>query len=203
VEGELCTPTGAALLRHFTDAFDEDVVMTSEAVGYGMGKKDLPALNCLRAFLGETKEEAAGLAELACNLDDMTPEAVGFAEGLLFGAGALDVFATPIQMKKNRPATMLTCLCAEADADELTALLLKHTTTAGVRRKRCGRFMLKSSARTVETRYGDIRVKVYTGGGVRRAKPEYDDVARAALERSAPFDDVYRAALAAYEGRDG
>ena len=112
VQGELCTPTGAALLKHFVQRFGSSPVMRVEKTGYGMGKKDFEAANCVRAMLGQTQEESTTIAQLACNLDDMTPEALGFAQERLWEAGALDVTTAPIGMKKNRPGVQLTCLCS-------------------------------------------------------------------------------------------
>ena len=103
VQGELCTPTGAALLKHFVKEFREMPVMTTSKIGYGMGKKDFERANCVRAFLGDTAETGDEIAELSCNLDDMTAEAVGFAEEALFEAGALEVYTVPVGMKKSRP----------------------------------------------------------------------------------------------------
>src|SRR5699024_82380 len=106
VEGELCTPTGAALLKHFAQSFGPSPVMRVEKIGYGMGKKDFEAANCLRAMLGETQEGRETIAQLCCNLDDMTPEALGFVQERLWEAGALDVTTTPVGMKKNRPGVL-------------------------------------------------------------------------------------------------
>lgn len=109
-------------------------VMQVEAIGYGMGKKDFPAANCVRAMLGGTEEGADTVCLLACNLDDMTPEALGFAQERLWEGGALDVYTVPIGMKKSRPGVLLACLCREEEAGKLTELILRHTTTLGVRR---------------------------------------------------------------------
>ena len=113
IQGELCTPTGAALLKQFVVEFGDMPVMVPQAVGYGMGKKDFAMANCVRAVLGETGSGKDRIVELSCNLDDMTGEDMGFATEQLFSAGAVDVFTTPIYMKKNRPAWMLTVLCRE------------------------------------------------------------------------------------------
>jgi uncharacterized protein (TIGR00299 family) protein len=191
VRGELCTPTGAALLRHFVTRFG-DMSITYGKIGYGMGTKDFENLNCVRAYLeaesvGELRDT---ITELVCNLDDMTPEAVGAAVGALLSAGAADVFTSSIYMKKNRPAVMLTCLCGECDADKFTRLIFRHTTTLGIRKSRCERAVLGRSAGTVTTKYGEVRVKRSEGYGVTRVKPEYDDVARLAAENDIAFSDV-------------
>lgn len=180
VRGELCTPTGAALLRHFASSFGPMPVMAAEKIGYGMGSKEFERANCLRAFLGEADGGMDEIRELRCNLDDMTPEAVGAAVDLLFAAGALDVFLTPIQMKKNRPGVLLTCLARPAQKgggrpSDAPAHL--HPRRAGERRRRT---VLRSSFSTVDTPYGPICVKRSSGHGVAKAKPEYADVLAAA-----------------------
>ncbi|NLM61673.1 MAG: LarC family nickel insertion protein, partial [Clostridiales bacterium] len=200
IRGELCTPTGAALLKHFVDEFSSLPPMTVETIGYGMGKKDFPVANCVRAFIGQGAGSGDDLVcELSCNLDDMTPEAIGYAVEKLFAAGALDVFSTPIQMKKNRPAVLLTCLCRPADEEAVAKLLLTHTTTIGVRKKLCSRTILSSTAVPVQTSYGEIRIKVSRGHGIEKFKPEFDDMRSAAQEHGVTLEEVYRAALAAYE----
>jgi hypothetical protein len=183
VEGELCTPTGAALLRHFVDEFGNQPPMRVEKIGYGCGKKDFARANCLRAMLGETEGDSENVIELRCNLDDMTPEAVGFAMEELLAAGALDVFTTPVGMKKNRPGILLTCLCHEQERQEMIRLLFLHTTTLGVRETVCSRYTLERTTETVPTPHGEVRVKRVSGWGVRRGKPEYEDVARIAREQ--------------------
>ncbi len=118
IRGELCTPTGAALLKHFSTDFGAMPVIKIAHIGYGMGKKDFEQANCIRAMLGETDEVRESIAKLNCNLDDMTPEAIGFATELLLERGALDMFTTAAQMKKSRPGVLLTCLCREGQREE-------------------------------------------------------------------------------------
>lgn len=190
VQGELCTPTGAALLKHFVQRFGSSPVMRVEKTGYGMGKKDFEAANCVRAMLGQTQEESAAIAQLACNLDDMTPEALGYAQERLWEAGALDVTTAPIGMKKNRPGVQLTCLCRLEDREKLVSVLFAHTTTLGVRESLCTRYTLARSQRTVETEHGPVRVKEARGWGVTREKPEYEDVANIAREQGLTLDQV-------------
>lgn len=190
VQGELCTPTGAALLKHFVQRFGSSPVMRVEKTGYGMGKKDFEAANCVRAMLGQTQEESTAIAQLACNLDDMTPEALGFAQERLWEAGALDVTTAPIGMKKNRPGVQLTCLCRLEDREKLVSVLFAHTTTLGVRESLCTRYTLARSQRTVETEHGPVRVKEARGWGVTREKPEYEDVANIAREQGLTLDQV-------------
>ena len=135
--------------------------------------------------------------EISCNLDDMTPEAIGAAFDLLLDSGALDVFTTPIMMKKNRPAVMLTCLSAVDTQDELAKCMLEHTTTLGVRIRQFRRSILDRDVRTVTTDYGDIRVKTARGYGVIKCKPEYDDVQNASKKHGVPFIKVHDAAMEA------
>lgn len=180
IQGELCTPTGAALLRHFVQSFGPQPAMRVEQIGYGMGAKDFPQANCLRAMLGETAEEGETVCELRCNLDDMTPEALGFAMEQLLEAGALDVFTAPIGMKKCRPGTLLTVLCHEPQREEMLRLLFLHTATLGVRESVCRRYALTRRTQSVETDAGPVRFKQVSGWGIRREKPEYEDLARIA-----------------------
>ena len=183
IRGELCTPTGAALLKHFVSEFGKMPVMATTAIGYGMGKKDFPAANCIRAMLGTTEVPGDSVAELSCNLDDMTPEEIGFAMDRLLEAGALDVFTTPIGMKKNRPGIMLTVLCKPELKDKLVQQLFRHTTTLGIRENMMNRYTLDRKIETIETPYGPIRKKISSGYGVERSKLEFDDLSKIAREQ--------------------
>lgn len=203
IQGELCTPTGAALLKYFVTRFGDRPVMTVEKIGYGMGQKDFEAANCVRAFWGETEGVlAAGdegtdeIVEVVCNLDDMTAEAIGYACKLLLQRGALDVSTTAIGMKKGRPAVQLSVLCAPERGREFGKLLLTHTTTIGVRMRRWERMVLRSEQAEVQTDYGPLRVKVSKGYGITRYKPEFEDVRRIAEQSGSPFDEI---ATKAYE----
>ena len=200
IRGELCTPTGAALLKRFVTRFGNMPLITPVKIGYGMGKKDFEAANCLRVFLFGDRDSgdaacSARVCEISCNLDDMTPEAVGAAFGILFDNGALDVYATPITMKKSRPAVMLSCLCAEEKREALALLMLQHTTTLGVRMALYDRMVLERDVVTVATEYGDIRVKRAEGFGVIKNMPEYEDVLAAATLHGVSFMTVYNAAV--------
>lgn len=190
VKGELCTPTGAALLKHFAADFGEMPVMKVCAIGYGMGKKDFMQANCVRAMLGDTEETPDRVYHLACNVDDMTAEAVGFAMEQLFDAGALEVYTVPAGMKKSRPGTLICALCREKDREMIAAAMLRHTTTIGVRETACRRYVLERSMETVDTPDGPVRRKVSRGYGVTRSKYEYDDLARIAKERSISLAEV-------------
>ncbi len=195
--GELCTPTGAALLKHFAKRFGNMPCMAVVKTGYGMGKKNFSAANCVRAFWGEhsSLDGAGRVAELRCNIDDMTPEAIGFATQALFTEGALDVYVEPAYMKKNRPGFVVVCLCHESDAERFAALLFQHTSTLGVRVFSCSRYMLSRTVEERETSLGAVRVKHAQGYGVERSKPEYEDVARIAQEHGIPFGEAYRRVL--------
>ena len=184
IQGELCTPTGAALLKRFATAFGAMPIMRTQRIGYGMGKKDFPAANCVRAFLGETEDlPAEQIYELSCNLDDMTAEAIAFAQERIFAAGALEVYTLPAQMKKSRPGTLLSALCREADRDCVVRAILRHTTTIGVRECTLRRYTLSRSVETIETPGGDVRKKISRGWGVAREKLEFEDIARIARDR--------------------
>lgn len=190
IRGELCTPTGAALLRRFVTRFGPLPPMRVEKTGYGMGTKDFEAANCVRAMLGQTEESAGHILELACNLDDMTPEAVGFAMEQLFAAGALDVYTTPIGMKKNRPGVLLTCMCREDDREAMLRTIFRHTSTLGVRVSVCDRYTLSRRQYAVQTPDGEIRVKESSGWGVLRRKAEFEDLSRIARQTDKSIAEV-------------
>ena len=190
IRGELCTPTGAALLKHFVTEFKEMPVMRTSAIGYGMGKKDFERANCVRVLLGETEENGGEVAELSCNLDDMTPEALGFVQEILFAAGALEVYTIPIGMKKSRPGTLLTCMCRCNDKEKMVSLIFKHTTTLGIRESISRRYTLTRTMKEHETPYGVVREKVSEGYGVYRGKLEYEDLAKIARENGMSLEEV-------------
>lgn len=193
IDGELCTPTGAALLKHFATRFGEMPVMRTRAVGRGMGRKDFEQANCLQAFWGETAQDCGQIAELRCNVDDMTAEDVGFALERFFAAGALDAFTVPIGMKKSRPGVLICVLCGEERREELAALMLRHTTTLGVRESLSRRYVLDRSEEAVETPLGTVRRKLARGGGSTKTKYEFEDLARLARERDLSLAEVRRA----------
>lgn len=181
IEGELCTPTGAALVKHYADEFGNMPQMTVSRIGYGMGTKDFAAANCVRVFLGtHDTRTAKTIVQLCCNIDDMTAEELGYAAELLMGEGALDVYTTAIGMKKSRPGTLLTVMCREEDRERIAGLIFRNTTTLGMRVYRCERMILERSEKTLHTEFGDVRCKEASGYGVVRSKLEYDDVRRLA-----------------------
>lgn len=192
IRGELCTPTGAALLKHFADSFGELPPMKLSAIGYGMGRKDFEAANCLCAMLGETDESKEEMYELNCNVDDMTGEEIGFALERCFEAGAVEAFTIPIQMKKSRPGTLIRVLCSAALKDQLIRTIFLHTSTAGIRESKVMRSILNRSIIEAETPYGIVRRKEYEGYGVRRAKYEYEDLSRIAKNHRISISEVLK-----------
>ena len=178
VEGELLTPTGAALLKHFADSFGSRPVMTISKTGYGMGKKDFEKANMLRTFIGEEQsDDGDKVIEMSCNVDDMTGEEIGYATGVLLNSGALDVFTTPVYMKKNRPGILITVIVKSEDKEKFAKLIFENTTTIGIRYTAMDRFRLARREEKVMTKFGEVSVKVSEGFGVTKAKPEYDDIA--------------------------
>lgn len=194
IQSELCTPTGAALLKHFADGFCDMPVMSVNAIGIGLGTKEFPVLNAVRAFLGDvpTDKHADQIADISCNLDDMTGEALGYCMEQLFSAGALDVFYIPIQMKKNRPGILLHCLCEPENLDSFCQLILRCTTTRGVRYQFFNRKKLSSHFEDVSTAYGTISRKVSEGYGIRKAKYEFEDMKRIASDNNLSIEELVK-----------
>jgi uncharacterized protein (DUF111 family) len=208
-KGELCTPTGAALVTYFADKYGDRPAMLTRAVGVGLGHKDFERPNIIRVFLGETAEPApipspidegdvmksqesqGGMdkaVELSANIDDMTGEELGFAMEALFAAGALDVWYTPIIMKKSRPAVKLSCLVNPDDEKRIVRIMFRYTETAGIRRTVCDRYVLEREI----TEEDGVRVKHYHGHGVDRHKAEYDDIADRASEAGKSYREMIR-----------
>ena len=224
IQGELCTPTGAALLKHFVTRFDQMPLMTPASTGYGMGTKDFPAANCVRAILGESfaENQAETICELSCNVDDMTGEDIAFAVETFLQNGALDAFTVPCTMKKGRPGVLVTVLCKDPDQKQMTRLILQHTTTLGVRSAIKKRWILsrtesetvipddmlanvtspdmpaESKAHELKTTGNGctIRSKTSTGFGITRNKYEHDDLEKIARTYGLTLAQV-RALLAA------
>ena len=205
VKGELTTPTGAAILTTIVQEWTEQPAMTIERIGHGAGRKEfLEQPNLLRVFVGTAA--AANPTErdevwvLETNLDDVPGEVVGYCFDRLFAAGALDVWAAPVQMKKNRPGVLLSVLAPESAVAALEAVLFEETATFGVRRHRAQRTKLQREAVTVETPWGPVRCKRgWRHGGPGIVTPEYDDCARVARERGVPLREVYAAVRRKYE----
>ena len=195
VKGELCTPTGAALLKHFATRFGDMPVMRTEAIGYGMGKKDFEQANCIRAMLGETEDAGDSVLQLECNVDDMTAEELGFAMETILEAGALEVYTVAAGMKKSRPGTILCVLCHEDVKETLVRVIFRNTTTIGVREHCCSRYTLKRSFETVKTPYGEVQKKISSGYGVTREKYEYEDLAWIARAQGMSLAEVRKSII--------
>ncbi len=202
IEGELVTPTGAAILA--TLARFETPAIAIERVGYGFGSKQNPWPNCLRLCLGRSLEPVEGLVEvpdtdwvtvIESNIDNMSGELLGGLMERLLAAGALDVSYTPIQMKKNRPATMVTVICPPEQADALAMAMLRETSTLGVRIQHVQRLKAQRTHERIETPLGAMSVKVKRlGSRIISAAPEYEECRRLALERNMPLATVYAVA---------
>ena len=180
IEGELCTPTGAALIKTFADEFGNMPVMTVDKIGYGMGSKDFKAANCVRAMLGEMAGSTDTVCTLECNIDDMTGEELGFAKEELMKQGARDVFSASVDMKKGRPGILLSVICSMDDKEQMVREIFRLTSTIGIRQKICERFVLDRTTLKKNTPYGEVSVKKVSGYGVERSKIEYEDARKIA-----------------------
>ena len=212
VKGELCTPTGAALLAHFADEFGAMPVMKGQGVGIGIGTKQFGQANCVRAFLGETAGDGASakdeslngkadgtISELVCNIDDMTPEALSYACRRLLELGALDVYTVAGTMKKGRPGHVLTVLCPPEEEKRLARCIFEETTTNGVRSRRCEKYYLSPGSETVQTRWGEARIKTAQGYGVRHVKPEFEDAAALARANGVSYGEAVEEILRSWK----
>lgn len=201
IEAELVTPTGAALVKHLAISFGGLPAMKLESVGYGAGTWNLKIPNLLRVFIGEADAAAVNVefvSLLESNIDDENPEHYQYVMELLFAAGALDVWLAPVQMKKNRPAVVLSILAKPGDVSSLTAIILGQTKTLGVRQSELRRATLQRRILEVTTTFGTVRVKIADlGEGKQKIAPEYDDCAACARKSGASLDDVSFAARAA------
>ncbi|MBE3586719.1 MAG: nickel pincer cofactor biosynthesis protein LarC [Thermoanaerobacter sp.] len=203
VEGELVTPTGAAIVAALAGGFGPLPAMKVESIGYGLGSKDYGIPNFLRVFLGRAIEQQVGeeqeISVLQTTIDDMNPEILGYAAEKLLSSGALDVWLTPVFMKKGRPGNLLTVLCLPEKEGELVQLIFAETSTLGVRRRREKRSYLSREHILVQTAYGPVRVKVAACGGEagRQVSPEYEDCRRLAREKNVPLKNVYICAIEA------
>ena len=187
IQGELCTPTGAALLKHFVTEFVPMPAMQVKQIGYGMGNKDFEMANCVRVLMGEQQNTEG---ELSCNMDDMTGEEIAYAMNMLLEHGAREVFTTAVGMKKNRPGILLTCLCDTAKRQEMLELIFKHTTTIGIREKKIQRYILDRRIEETQTPYGIVHTKVSEGYGTVRRKPEYEDLAKIAAQQDKSLMEI-------------
>lgn len=205
---ELVTPTGMGIIKTIAKGFGTMPPMTVEKTGFGFGKRETGRLNALRAVIGNdgAKRAVVGadesqktiqdeIAVLETNIDNATPELLGYVSGLLMDRGALDAFYTPIYMKKNRPAWMLTVLAAKGTEDSLAELVLKETPTLGIRKRYETRYVMDRELVTVKTPIGEARVKLSSFGNIKKAAPEYEDCRKIALEKGLPLAGVYETVL--------
>lgn len=191
---ETATPTGAAILACNAEEFTERMNFTVRKIGYGFGTRDFKVPNALRVFWGETSDEDEGeQILLETNIDDMNPEFYSFVEEQLFKAGALDVFKTPIIMKKGRPAVKLSILTGAAEEKKMTEIIFRETTSLGLRRFRVGKVRMEREFLTLPTKYGAVTVKkAYDQGKQVKYKAEYEDCKKAAETSQVPLAQVYR-----------
>jgi pyridinium-3,5-bisthiocarboxylic acid mononucleotide nickel chelatase len=203
---ELVTPTGAAIVATLCDVFGPQPAMKVSAIGYGAGTTDLEGQpNVLRIMVGEVSDTAIDshggtIRVLEANLDDMNPQIFGYLLQKALAAGALDVFATPVQMKKNRPGTLVTILCKPEDEEKFQEMLFAETTTLGVRSHLVERRALPREFVNVVTRFGEVRVKISrTAGRVQRASPEFDDCRKLAEEKNVPLQEVMEQAMLRFD----
>jgi uncharacterized protein (TIGR00299 family) protein len=209
IEAELVTPTGAAIARTLATRFSAFPEMKIEKSGYGAGSRDFPGHpNVLRLVIGEALPLLAGktksetVSVLEANLDDLNPQVFGYVMDRLLEEGALDVFGMPVQMKKNRPGTLLTVLCKPEDTEKLAQLIFSETTTLGVRRREESRQTLARRWENVRTEWGEVRIKIASmNGTVTNYAPEYEDCRRIAAEHHVPLKTVMQEAARAYIGR--
>src|SRR5579863_2975374 len=206
VQRELVTPTGAAIVATLCESFGPQPPMSVSAIGYGAGTADLEGQpNVLRIMVGEAAEKTAPgydqeIIVIEANLDDMNPQIYGYFQEKALAAGALDVFTTPVQMKKNRPGTLLTVLCQPADVQALMLLIFAETTTFGVRTYSAQRRTLPRETVSVHTQYGDVHIKLSrVNGSIRHAAPEYEDCRKLAAEKNVPLQQVMQEALRSFE----
>ncbi len=203
VNGELVTPTGAALVTELSSSFGPMPAMTITASGYGAGSADRDIPNVVRLIVGDGQASVGGstsaietLSIIETNIDDMNPELYEYINFQLFAAGALEVYSQPVSMKKNRTGTLLSVLCRPQNSLEIRRQLFRETTTIGVREYPVTRHALAREVRTVATDYGPVKVKVSMGEGIDpRRSPEYEDCRRLAEQNGVPLQEVYRAAL--------
>jgi uncharacterized protein (TIGR00299 family) protein len=199
VEAELVTPTAAVLLTQLAESFGPIPSMRLVTSGYGAGHRDLPFPNLLRLLLGETDEVGGAsletLVTLETNIDDLNPEVYDYLIDRLLKQGALDVTLSPLQMKKNRPATQVWVLCRPPDAERMMSILFEETSTLGIRKSLVERYALERQVLPVQTIYGEVRVKLARWSqGQQRAAPEYEDCRRLAAQQGIPLHVVYQAA---------
>ena len=207
VQRELVTPTGAAIVSTLCDTFGPQPAMSVSSIGYGAGSVDLEGQpNVVRIMIGEAAETVVPgfdeeISVIEANLDDMNPQIYGYLQEKALGAGALDIYTTPVQMKKNRPGTLLTILCKPSDTNALMELVFAETTTFGARTYRAQRRTLPRESVNVHTQYGDVRIKFSrVNGDIQHVAPEFEDCRKLAVENNVPLQRVISDALRAYQG---
>jgi len=194
-KGEMVTPTGAAIVAALAQSFTPPEFMTIEKIGFGAGKKDFASANVVRAMLVNTTDDNSDeIVKLECNIDDITGEQLGYAMEVLINSGANDCFYTPIFMKKNRPAYLLTVLCEQTSRENIVKLLFKHTTTIGIRTSKMPRIKMNRKIYTVATKYGEVQVKQCTYDDIVKNYVEYETAKKLAVQNNISVDDVFRAA---------
>lgn len=194
VNTELITPTGMGIIKALTQEFGNMPAMIIDRVGYGLGKRDTGRLNALRVVVGSLYEKDAGMEEIALletNIDDMSPELLGYTMEKLFDNGALDVFYTPVYMKKNRPAVMLSVISLKKDEEKMAGIVFTETSSLGIRRNISKRFCMERETVKVVTKHGEVRVKVASIGGYKKLSPEYEDCREIAKKTGMALQDVY------------
>lgn len=205
VEGELTTPTGAALVATLVDEFGPLPAMDITSIGYGAGQSDFQHPNILRLLIGETSQsttQSDTIVLLETNLDDLTGEMLGYCAEQLWAAGALDVAASPLQMKKNRPGVLLSVQCRPADSDRLAQIIFRETTTLGLRRSTVQRLTLPRRSESVSTDWGDIEgIVAQLPDGTERFSPEFASCQRIADKHKVPLSEVYAAARGSFAAR--
>jgi uncharacterized protein (DUF111 family) len=207
VPGELVTPTAAAIIKSLCTAFGERPEMTVSSIGYGAGSRDGELPNVTRISVGTPLHAASDATDrsdvsvLEANVDDMSPQFFELAIERLFAAGALDVWLSPVTMKKGRPAIVISAIVPLELEAACAQILLRETTTIGVRVRTERRYTMEREIRSIDSLFGSIRVKDVRSNGTRRTMPEYDDVLRIAREHNLPIQTVYRAVEAALEDR--
>lgn len=190
VEGELCTPTAAAILTYFAEEFSNQPLMKVSSIGYGMGTKDFDICNCIRVFCGNTEENADKICILSCNVDDMTGEELGFAMEKIMECGALDVYSQNIQMKKGRPANMISVMCRPDEKQKYTRLLFENTSTIGVRENYYNRTVMDRQFIKKFTKYGEVIVKRCSYDGIVKEKIEYEDIRKIAKANDTSIKEI-------------
>lgn len=206
ITGALLDESNIAILKYFVNRFSVMPAVTIQSIGYGIGTNDFEVANYVRTFVGDTQLEPTAPAaaqtidesfsdtdtiiSLSCNIDDMTGEALSLATEILLAAGALDVYTTSIQMKKNRPGVLLTCLCEITDKEKFIGLFFLHTSTQEIRYQTFTRAKLESTIESRHSSYGSIRVKKSSGYGVEKEKPEFEDLKSIVLKNGVTIADI-------------